>query len=437
METNIKSTSSWINIEPANGKNNGTSEITIKANNGRQDRSANIIAEVFGGTTDILPINQTGRPEYIIVDKKEYIAENIKCDIEIIGKSNCPNLVLSLGDIIIQDAIYKLKINDIDENSWDGINNTIITGDPGLTNEYNFKLIVSLNSNETEISKIDKFEIKNIDSTVTSNIITINQNAGVKIYSDINIIRFDYDKVPASGGIATPNLEYSQTWGWNNSFTGGGVITSGASLLYSGTKVNNKTGEISVESKGTEESDETIIDEVTLNISLNGKTNNINYTVIQEENIAIYGDISININDVIELKSEGDEYDLNSEIKKNFVQLISYTSGDTRNGKILSTTYSINTPQTGFSLNDENGIIIVEYNPTTSERNGFIVNANVQGEGIDKKNEELILKNLTITFNQNGDIFIKATPDPLEFNSYQNIKIIQIITNSKENWTIS
>lgn len=91
-------------------------------------------------------------------------------------------------------------------------------------------------------------------------------------YSDITITDFSYDGVvPASGGTATPTVTYSQTFGYNGATTGGGTITSGATLQFAGGAVNASNGQYTYATKGTELSEQTDT-QVTVTVSLNGKT---------------------------------------------------------------------------------------------------------------------------------------------------------------------
>lgn len=121
-------------------------------------------------------------------------------------------------------------------------------------------------------------------SKVVTKDLTFNQAAGSKTYSEITISNFSYAVIPAAGGSVNPTVSYSQTWGWNGSTTGGGTITSGATLAYSGTGVNTTSGAVSANSKGTTKSEQTTVTTATLRVTLNGKTQTATYVVKQAKN---------------------------------------------------------------------------------------------------------------------------------------------------------
>ena len=89
-------------------------------------------------------------------------------------------------------------------------------------------LQVYIPENKSLDQRVHKFYIKNSNESVSSSIITITQDAGVKNYGNIEVVTFNYaDNIPAYGGSVSPSLTYRQTWGWNNSTTNGGVQQAG------------------------------------------------------------------------------------------------------------------------------------------------------------------------------------------------------------------
>lgn len=109
--------------------------------------------------------------------------------------------------------------------------------------------------------------------------ISCSQSAGYKTYSEITASGGAVTDIPASGGTRssfTTLPTYSQTWGWNGSTTGGGTITSGASISY-GTAVRASTLEDTIKSR-------TQVGTLTGTLSLNGKTKSVSIPVYQEEN---------------------------------------------------------------------------------------------------------------------------------------------------------
>lgn len=109
--------------------------------------------------------------------------------------------------------------------------------------------------------------------------ISCSQSAGYKTYSEITASGGAVTDIPASGGTRssfTTLPTYSQTWGWNGSTTGGGTITSGASISY-GTAVNASSLEDTVKSR-------TQVGTLTGTLSLNGKTKSVSIPVFQGAN---------------------------------------------------------------------------------------------------------------------------------------------------------
>lgn len=109
--------------------------------------------------------------------------------------------------------------------------------------------------------------------------ISCSQSASYKTYSEITASGGAVTDIPASGGTRssfTTLPTYSQTWGWNGSTTGGGTITSGASIRY-GTAVSASNLEDTVKSR-------TQVGTLTGTLSLNGKTKSVSIPVYQEAN---------------------------------------------------------------------------------------------------------------------------------------------------------
>ena len=112
---------------------------------------------------------------------------------------------------------------------------------------------------------------------------TCTQSAGVKTYAN-PVVSLSYATIPAKGGTVSPTLSYSQTWGWNGATSGGGTITSGATVSYSGTSVNTINGSVTAASKGTTVSNITTVTTATATVTLNGKSGSKSATIQQSGN---------------------------------------------------------------------------------------------------------------------------------------------------------
>ena len=166
---------------------------------------------------------------------------------------------------------------------------------------------------------------------------TCTQDAGARTYSDITITAFTYNDIAAGGGSVVPVITYSQTYGWNGATTGGGTITSGASLSYSGSGVNSSTGAVSAASLGTTVKSRAAITTASVTVSLNGKTASTSVTVYQAANVATYGTVTISGGSVSDIPASGGSVSSASGISA--TQTVSYTSGSTRAGSV-SISYS-------------------------------------------------------------------------------------------------
>lgn len=331
----------WITIGTVEGSMNGSSEITAAAHTGRVAREGTITGTTAGGATDTTAVSQVGAAEVITVEKKTYTAAAVGQKVTIQGKSNSATLYLIIDNPgMIQSP--ELAIAGVKDTTWDGVENTQVTGDPGADAIYDFTLTVTVPENLLESTLVAKFSINNANDTVTSGEITVNQAAGVKNYAIPTISAFAYPggNIPASGGSKTPTLSYSQTWGWNESNTNGGTISgtlaapaSGTTFAFSGAVVDATTGVVTAASKGTTVSDVTEVDAVTVTVTLNGQTSasSASVSVKQAANTASYGDIDfVGVPSADDIPSSGGMISV-PNIKWSTgvraTQTISYTSG--------------------------------------------------------------------------------------------------------------
>lgn len=178
--------------------------------------------------------------------------------------------------------------------------------------------------------------------------LSCSQSAGYKSYSEITASGGAVTDIPASGGTRSSFStmpSYSQTWGWNDSTTGGGTITSGASISY-GTAV-------SAGSLGTTVKSRTQVGTLTGTLSLNGKTKSVSVPVYQAANEFTgytYGSWSVSLTaSSYTISNTGGSVTLYPSASR--PRYANYTSGsNTRDGSD-SATPSLGTNGTsGFSL---------------------------------------------------------------------------------------
>lgn len=108
--------------------------------------------------------------------------------------------------------------------------------------------------------------------------ITYNQAAGYYTYAN-PVVTLTCNDVPASGGsVKTGNVTYSQTYGWNGTTTGAGVITEGEAYIYWTGGVDN------IPSLGTTVKSRTKVGVLGVTVNINGKSGNANADIYQAEN---------------------------------------------------------------------------------------------------------------------------------------------------------
>lgn len=340
----------WITIGTAEGSMNGSSEITAAAYTGRVAREGTITATTAGGATDTTAVSQVGAAEVIIIEKKTYSANAVGQNITVQGRSNSANLVcqFSASDGTLP---IRLAVEGVTDESWDGMRDTAVDGDPGASAIYDFTLIITVPENKSESEREFKSVIMNAIGDVISEEIVITQSAGVKNYSKPVVSNFIYPLVEAFGKDVLPDssLLITQQWGWNESKTNGGTIESPMfndtypiTLEYikvsgaDGVSVNKDNGIVTVPSKGTVVSDKTTVATVRLNLTINGvAADPVTATVEQDANTVNYGDVefSSRVPSVSDIPASGGSIGSSSITWSGegaiATQTISYTSGAT------------------------------------------------------------------------------------------------------------
>lgn len=205
--------------------------------------------------------------------------------------------------------------------------------------------------------------------------ISCSQSAGSITYSEITVSGGSVSDIPASGGSRSSFStmpSYSQTWGWNGSTTGGGTITSSASISY-GTAV-------SAGSLGTTAKARTRVGSLTCTVSLNGKSKSITLDVYQAEN-----KITSTTDGTPVISLYASSYSIsNSGGRVNIYASVSipttnhWSSGSTSAGSSKSATPTVSASGTGFSLNAAKTVLTATENSGTSSRS-CVVTASYSG----------------------------------------------------------
>lgn len=195
--------------------------------------------------------------------------------------------------------------------------------------------------------------------------ISCSQSAGYRTYSEITVSGGAVSDIPASGGTRssfTTAPSYSQTWGWNGSTTGGGTVTTDASISY-GTAV-------SASSLGTTSKARTRVGSLTCTVSLNGKSKSITLDVYQAAN-----SITSTTDGTPVISLSANSYSIsNSGGSVNIYASVSipitnhWSSGSISAGSSKSATPTVSASGTGFSLNSAKTVLTATENTGTSSR---------------------------------------------------------------------
>lgn len=304
-----------------------------------------------------------------------------------------------------------------------------IPGDPGVSAAYNLQVIVGFASNTGGSSKTTSLAVTlyGSEDTETQKLFdgSLVQGAGSRTYSDISVT-FSYPEMPAAGGTVKPQLSYSQTWGWNGATTGGGTITSGAEVSYSGTGVDASSGSVTVNTLGTAVKDRSKIAGATVTVKLNGKTANRTVDIYQAANAKTtvsYGpwsDIEVNAS-VNPIGKTGGSSELSGSQSRTRVQ--NYTSGATSAlGNETNTSFSWSKVSGDGALTLNNSTVTATANSGAGTRSA-VFRASANGKTKD------------ITISQTGESTLSVSPETLDFQASGESKTFTITSN--DSWTIS
>lgn len=203
----------------------------------------------------------------------------------------------------------------------------------------------------------------------------LTQTAGAVTYGDVQV-SLSYSDIPASGGTVQPVLSYSQTFGYNGSTTGGGVITSGGAVSYSGVSVSDD-GSVSASSLGTTTQDRSEVTTVTVTVALNGQEGSTSVPVYQAANaVESYGTPVVSISYATVPASGGTATPTGS-----YTQTATYTSGSRASlttggvwsysgGGVDSATGTLSVASLGTTVKDISSIATVTATVTMNGKSG-------------------------------------------------------------------
>ena len=273
-----------ITINPLSGYGDSSVDMSMEEYTGRKPLPTREVwvYDADDTTSDMVEVDQYPKEEFIALnDPLSFTMVALGGTVTVTGSSNSASIVpVSFSD----QLQFSLEVNGVPQDTWT-VDSPGIAGDIGATEQYNFSMTVTVPENRTLEKKTWTFAISN-GSHITTAVITIVQDEGVMTYSDIEVSLTYHSVIPASGGSSSPTLTYRQTWGWNGNITNGGVLTSGAEVVYSGDHTNTTTGVVILPSRGTVLGDRlTVVSGVT--VSMNGKSTSVQSDVYQEKNVPV------------------------------------------------------------------------------------------------------------------------------------------------------
>ena len=255
---------SWISITSPPNATTGNGNFRFKVNQSNPSKSPRTGTIVCGNGTNSksFTVTQKKLPAFVILDPTS---------VNVPATGQTVNIHVDCAPGIEWTAVFNKGT----------LNTAQITQSSGVGPGY---VTIIVGNSKQETAGSGSVTVTQLTESATA---TITQNAGVKVYSEITITAYNYPTATAAGGTISPNYGYSQTWTWNGVAGTGGAITTGASLSFSGGRINTSNGNASVTSKGTNISNQTTFTTGTMTVSMNGKSASASAAVPQAGNYVV------------------------------------------------------------------------------------------------------------------------------------------------------
>ena len=260
----INSKPDWIDITSGGSGATGNGVIKYKANQSNLNTTPRTSAIVLRNSTSVL----TG---FEITQKQLPACVIDPTSVNVPATGQTVNIHVDCAPGIEWTAVFNKGT----------LNTAQITQSSGVGPGY---VTIIVGNSKQETAGSGSVTVTQLTESATA---TITQNAGVKVYSEITITAYNYPTATAAGGTILPNYGYSQTWTWNGVAGTGGAITTGASLSFSGGRINTSNGNASVTSKGTSISNQTTFTTGTMTVRMNGKSASASAAVPQAGNYVV------------------------------------------------------------------------------------------------------------------------------------------------------
>ena len=339
---------SWISITSPPNATTGNGNFRFKVNQSNPSKSPRTGTIVCGNGTNSksFTVTQKKLPAFVILDPTS---------VNVPATGQTVNIHVDCAPGIEWTAVFNKGT----------LNTARITQSSGVGPGY---VTIIVGNSKQETAGSGSVTVTQLTESATA---TITQNAGVKVYSEITITAYNYPTATAAGGTILPNYGYSQTWTWNGVAGTGGTITTGASLSFSGGRINTSNGNASVTSKGTSISNQTTFTTGTMTVRMNGKSASASAAVPQAGNYAT--GISVSGGGISYANIGAGATSANPTLTV-FVAIFTFSSGSTTSTTPSSTygtlsssqTYSLSPIQNGFTaINSTTGVLTATHRGTT------------------------------------------------------------------------
>lgn len=202
-----------LTVTPFKGNGNTTISITSKTKpTGRKDVTSSITGKIVGQSNSVtINVTEKGKAEFVTFsgkDKTVHVGENGET-IEITGTSNSSKLTFSFStnEIGIPN-VTSFKVN----NNTSATSGTAITGDPGATAQYTFKVSIVVPKNNTTDNRDSVLKVTCNTTSITDNF-TISQMAGAAyLYLNSTGTTTASITIPQNGTSQTVNVLSNTDW---------------------------------------------------------------------------------------------------------------------------------------------------------------------------------------------------------------------------------
>lgn len=202
-----------LTVTPFEGNGNTTISITSKTKpTGRNNVTSSITGKIVGQSNSVtINVTEKGKAEFVTFsgkDKTVHVGENGET-IEIIGTSNSSKLTFSFStnEIGIPN-VTSFKVN----NNAVATSGTAITGDPGATAQYTFKVSIVVPKNNTTDNRDSVLKVTCNTTSITDNF-TISQMAGAAyLYLNSTGTTTASITIPQNGTSQTVNVLSNTDW---------------------------------------------------------------------------------------------------------------------------------------------------------------------------------------------------------------------------------